>query len=110
MDDEVVAKLKLGSKKAKIEAAIERVKKALETENFEEMKSATEALTTVYGEAAQKLYEQAAQANAAAGQAGAAGAAGAGPQAGPSDAQGGGDKDDAVDADYEVVSRDEEKP
>jgi molecular chaperone DnaK len=96
--------------KAKIEAAIERVKKSLEGDNFEEMKSATEALTTVYGAAAQKLYEQAAQAGAGA-QAGAAGAgpqgagaAGPGPKAGPSGGQGSGDdKDDAVDADYEVV-------
>jgi len=94
--------------KAKIEAAIARVKAAIEGEDFDEMKSSTEALTTVYGEAAQKLYEQAAAAGAGA-QAGAAGAQGAGapgpgPQAGPSGAEGStGEKDEAVDADYEVV-------
>lgn len=45
--------------KNKVEAAIGRLKEAAKGENVEEMKSAMEALNTVWGEVASKLYAQA---------------------------------------------------
>jgi molecular chaperone DnaK len=74
--------------KAKVEAAVGRVREALKGENVDEIKSASEALTAVWHEAAQQMYQK----------------AGAQPGAGPSgaagDASGGGK---TVDADFEVV-------
>jgi molecular chaperone DnaK len=43
--------------KAKVEAAVGRVKEALKTSNIDEIKSATEALTSVWHEAAGKMYQ-----------------------------------------------------
>jgi molecular chaperone DnaK len=43
--------------KAKVEAAVGRVKEALKTNNMDEIKSATEALTSVWHEAAGKMYQ-----------------------------------------------------
>jgi molecular chaperone DnaK len=85
--------------RAKVEAAISRTKQALESDDVEEIKASTEALMQVAGQAAQAAYQQAAGAGAGPG-------AGPGPQAGPA---GGaqerdrGGRDEAVDADYEVV-------
>lgn len=70
-------------------AAKEKVKKALEGDNLEEIKKSTEELTEVVQKLSVKLYEQASQAGAAAGE--------AGPQGEPAK------KDNVVDADYEVV-------
>ena len=90
--------------KAKVEAAVGRVKEALKTNNMDEIKSATEALTTVWHEAAGKMYQQT--------QTG-AGAQGATSQTGQQEgrsakgrsASGGkGGKGEPVDADYEVVN------
>jgi molecular chaperone DnaK len=50
--------------KAKVEAAVGRVKEALKTNNMDEIKSATEALTSVWHEAASKMYQHAQQAGA----------------------------------------------
>lgn len=47
--------------KNKLEAGIGRLKEALKTENTEEMKSAMDALTQIWNEASQKMYQQAAQ-------------------------------------------------
>lgn len=80
--------------KAKIEAGIGRVKEALKSSGVEEMKAGTEALVGIWSEAAKTLYENAAAGAGAAGQAG-------GTTTGQEKA--GNDKDDAVDADYEVV-------
>ena len=43
--------------KAKVEAAVGRVREALKTNNIDEIKSATEALTTTWHEAAGKMYQ-----------------------------------------------------
>jgi molecular chaperone DnaK len=43
--------------KAKVESAVGRVKEALKTSNMDEIKSATEALTSVWHEAAGKMYQ-----------------------------------------------------
>jgi len=85
--------------KAKVEAAVERVKEALKGTQLEEIKSANEALTQVWHQVASELYQQAGA------QPGAGEQPGAQPGAEP---QAGGDaskkKDDsAVDADFEVV-------
>jgi len=77
--------------KAKIEAAIGRVKEALKGSDINEIKSSTDALMSVWSAAAKTMYEQA---TASSGQT----------QTGGSQKQDtGGGKDDAVDADYEVV-------
>ncbi|MFH1219339.1 MAG: molecular chaperone DnaK [Candidatus Eisenbacteria bacterium] len=93
--------------KAKIEAAIGRVKEALKGSDIGEIKSSTDALVSVWSNVAKVLYEQASSARGG----GAGGPGGTGP-GGPTGEQGGGqgkkerpggDKDEAVDADYEVV-------
>ena len=47
-----------GEEKAKIEAEIENVKKALETNNTETIKEATEKLTSVFYQMSEQLYKQ----------------------------------------------------
>lgn len=81
-----------------IEGAKEELQKALDANNAEEIKSATEKLTEKFHTISTKLYEQAQAAGAGAGAAGFDPnmAGGASQQAGP---QG----DNVVDADYEVV-------
>ncbi|RUS48515.1 molecular chaperone DnaK [Cohnella sp. AR92] len=76
------------------ESAKEALKKALEGENLDEIKSATESLTEIVQQLSVKLYEQAQAAQGAPG-AEAASDAGAAPK-----------KDNVVDADYEVVDED----
>jgi len=78
----------------KAEAAKEKVKKAAEGDNLEEIKAATEELTQIVQQLSVKLYEQAAQA-----QQGAPGGDATGADAAPK-------KDNVVDADYEVVDDD----
>ncbi|GIQ69711.1 molecular chaperone DnaK [Xylanibacillus composti] len=75
----------------KANEAKENVKKALEGDDLEAIKSATAALSEVVQQLSVKLYEQAAK-EAEAAQGGAGAAEGAG-----------GKKDNVVDADYEVV-------
>ncbi|MFH1008705.1 MAG: molecular chaperone DnaK [Candidatus Latescibacterota bacterium] len=87
--------------KTKIETAIGRAKEAIKGTSVEEIKSATEALTHAWHEAAGEMYATAAQEQEA--QAGAG--ADSGPQPGQAPPGGGKKKDDqsAVDADFEVV-------
>jgi molecular chaperone DnaK len=80
--------------KARIEAGIARVKEALAGSDVEEVKSSTEALVSLWSEVAKTMYEKAAAGASTAGQT--AGSAGGG----ESSAQ---EKEEAVDADYEVV-------
>ncbi|GGG10827.1 molecular chaperone DnaK [Paenibacillus abyssi] len=74
----------------KANAAKEKLVKALESDNIEEITPATEELTEIVQQLSVKLYEQAAQAEQAAEGAGEAGGSNKG-------------KDNVVDADYEVV-------
>ena len=83
-----------GEEKAKAEAEIENVKKALEGSDTEAIKSATEKLTTVFYSISEKLYS----ANAA----GTAGAEAAGQTAGPNVDENG----NVYDADYKVENDD----
>jgi len=78
----------------KANEAKEAVKKALESNNTEEIKAANEKLSEVVQQLSVKLYEQAAQAQ----QEGAANSDQAANAA-----------DDVVDADYEVVNEEEKK-
>jgi molecular chaperone DnaK len=90
--------------KAKVEAAVARVKDAIKTNNSDEIKSATEALTQTWHQAAAKMYQKT-QAGAQAGQ---------GQTTHAEQTEGEFDKDRSsgkkgdqgqpVDADYEVVS------
>jgi molecular chaperone DnaK len=76
----------------KANEAKEKVKKALESNNVDEIKAATEELTQIVQQLSVKLYEQAAQAQQAA--------------QGQEPEQGAAKKDNVVDADYEVVDED----
>ncbi|MWV45306.1 molecular chaperone DnaK [Paenibacillus sp. HJL G12] len=77
----------------KANAAKDKVKAALETDDLEQIQKATEELTEIVQQLSVKLYEQAAQA-----QQGAEGAQGS--------QEGAPKKDNVVDADYEVVDED----
>jgi len=81
--------------KSKVEDKLNALKKALEGNNTDEIKKKTEELTEEFHVLSQKLYQQQ--------------AAG---QQGPNNAQGNGgasqNKDDVVDADYEVVDDDKD--
>lgn len=78
--------------RAKVEAAIERLKEAVKTENTDEMKSASEALTSIWHEISAKLYQQQASAQSPGGNGG-----------GTSQQTDEKKEKDAVDADFEVV-------
>jgi molecular chaperone DnaK len=80
--------------RAKVEAAIERLKDAVKQDNTDEMKSASEALTSIWHEISAELYQQQASAQ----------------QQGPSGNGGSSSQEtdekkdkEAVDADFEVV-------
>ena len=98
--------------RGKIEAAIGRVREALKGSDIGEVKSSTEALVSLWSGIAQSLYEKASAGRGGGGQGGTGGQAGPGGQGGqrgpggqtpPGQAGRGGGKDEAVDADYEVV-------
>jgi molecular chaperone DnaK len=80
--------------RAKIEAAMERVKTALKGDNTDEIKSAADDLNTAWHAAAEQMYQR-------------AGAQQGGPQPGgqqqPGTGQSAGAENGSVDADYEVV-------
>ncbi|MBS4535564.1 molecular chaperone DnaK [Clostridium sp. D2Q-14] len=82
--------------KAKVEAKVEELKKALDSDNTEEIKTKTEELNNEFHTISQKMYEQAQQAGQQAGQ------GGANNQQSQQD-------DNVVDADYEVVDDEEDK-
>ena len=83
--------------KEKVNAAVARVKQALESGNHAEIQPATDELTQVWHEVSQLIYQQAADAGAASAEA---------PSGDPSAASG---DSDVVDAEYEVVDEDEKK-
>ncbi len=83
--------------KTKLEDGIASVKQALESNDNDMIKTATEKLTTDSYEVFGKAYQQAGP------------EAGAGPDMGGQGADGGPTQEDVVDADYEVVDDDENK-
>jgi molecular chaperone DnaK len=82
--------------KAKIDAAVERARKALRGDDMNEIRAAQEELTKVFSEAGQAFYQQQAQSGAP---------AEPGPAAGTTTGAEAGDAkpDDVVEADYEIV-------
>ncbi|GGH27903.1 molecular chaperone DnaK [Paenibacillus segetis] len=84
------------SETEKANAAKEELKKALEGENIEEINAASEKLTEIVQQLSVKLYEQAQQ---AAGQ----------PEGGEQGNAAGPNKDNVVDAEYEVVDEDKKQ-
>jgi len=88
--------------KAKIEAAMGRVREALKGDDTAEVRSAMEGLNGALNELSAKLYQQA---GAQSGQPG----GGPGQPGGEPEGDGVGDKDDVVDADYEVLDDDDKK-
>jgi molecular chaperone DnaK len=85
--------------KAKLDAAVERARKALRGDDMAEIRAAQEELSKTFNEAGQSFY---AQSQAAEGAAAGAGAEGAGPT-GETGGNGAQPADDVVEADYEIV-------
>jgi len=85
--------------KSKVDAAIERARKALRGDNLDEIKAAQEELNRAYSEAGQTFYAQSQGQPGAApgGEPGGAGTAGGTSQGGTPP------KEDVVEADYEIV-------
>ncbi|NOZ55747.1 MAG: molecular chaperone DnaK [Calditrichaeota bacterium] len=90
--------------KSKLEAAVARVREAVKGEDINEIRSATDALSQLWNQAASTLYQQAAGATGAEAGAGATTDAGAEASASATGAEEG-----VQDADFEVVDDDEEK-
>ena len=82
--------------KAKVESALEKLRKALKGTDIDAIKSATESVTKEFGEVGSKIYGQAGPGPDMGG-AGFAGGEQSGGQSGP----------DVVDADYEVIDDDQ---
>jgi molecular chaperone DnaK len=94
------------AKKTEVEDEIKKVREALTKDDESEIKAAVEALNKKVSAVSEELYKQAAAA-ASAGQAGAGHPQGAPePHSPPPGATG---KDDVVDADFEMVDKDEKK-
>jgi len=83
--------------KAKLEASVERARKALRGDDLTEIKAAQEDLTKTFAEAGQSFYAQA-KSDAPPPESGAGDAGAAGGEAKPEDK-----KEDVVEADYEIV-------
>ncbi|HOO76278.1 MAG TPA: molecular chaperone DnaK [bacterium] len=90
--------------KAKIEAAIERVKEAVKRNDMDEMKAATEALSQSWHSASEQMYKQ-----ATASQGGSGPSADAGPQAPPPGGAGAPGEGEVIDAEFEVEDEDRNK-
>jgi molecular chaperone DnaK len=90
--------------KTKLEAAVERARKALRGDDMNEIRSAQEELNRVFSEAGQSFYAQNQGAGpTGGGESGGGPTAGAGAGAGPGAQPGGKPQDDVVEADYEIV-------
>jgi molecular chaperone DnaK len=81
--------------KTKLDASIERARKALRGDDMDEIRSAQEELSRTFSEAGQTFYAQSQPGNPPGGDTGGA--------PGGSTAQGGTPKEDVVEADYEIV-------
>ena len=87
--------------KTSIQAAIDKTKKALESDDVDSIKSAIQELNTVSHKLAEEMYKK-----ASAQQAGGGAEAGAGHGAGAEPGSEGKPKEDVVDADFEEVDKD----
>ncbi len=93
-----------GDAKSRLEAALERARKALKQEELEEIRSATEELSQAYSAAGAQMYQAQQGAAADAGFTGGA-SAGAGFE-GDATARAQGEPEEVVEADYEIVEDD----
>ena len=84
--------------KNKIEGAVKRLKDAMNTENIEEIRSATDGLNQVWSEASSQMYQQATSSQTGA-------ASGSGPEASAPGSEAASD-DNVEEADFEVVDDD----
>jgi molecular chaperone DnaK len=84
--------------KTRIDAAIERSRKALRGDDMDEIRSAQEELSRVFSEAGQSFYQQQAQ-QSSGGESPPEGA----PTGAPQGEGAGAKADDVVEADYEIV-------
>jgi molecular chaperone DnaK len=84
--------------KTKLDGTIERARKALRGDDMNEIRAAQEELTRTFSEAGQTFYAQS-QAQPS----GAPGGETAGTEAGPQQGTPGQQKEDVVEADYEIV-------
>jgi len=87
--------------KARLDGALGKLKEAVQRENTEDIRSASEALTQLWNEVSSKLYQEASASGAGAGGPGPGEPQGE-PQAAPGDGKKEGG-DGEIDADYEVV-------
>jgi molecular chaperone DnaK len=92
----------------KLDRGIEDIKAALKTDNTQEIKSATERLSSVWQDVAQRMYQSASAEQAEGGQSasGGTGPGGRGPGAEPKPESG---DSKAVDADYEIIDDDKQR-
>lgn len=90
-----------GDEKARVQAAVDRLKDAVKKENVDEVKSASDGLNAIWHELAAKLYQS--QSGGPQGSA-SPGGNGGGPESSADSSESESKKDDAVDADFEVVN------
>jgi molecular chaperone DnaK len=88
--------------KAKLDAAVERARKALRGDDLNEIKAAQEELSRVFNEAGQSFYAQSQAAQGGGAESGGPSGQAGGP-AGGSAGNGAKPADDVVEADYEIV-------
>jgi molecular chaperone DnaK len=89
--------------KTKLDASVERARKALRGDDMAEIRAAQEELNRVFSEAGQSFYAQNQGASGDAGSAGGAGSASGEPAAGSTTSGGDKPNEDVVEADYEIV-------
>jgi molecular chaperone DnaK len=91
-----------GDLKAKLDAAVERARKALRGDDLNEIKAAQEELSRVFNEAGQSFYAQSQAGQSGGGESGGPSGQAGGP-AGGTAGNGAKPADDVVEADYEIV-------
>jgi len=92
--------------KSRLEAAVERARKALRGDDMAEIRAAQDELTRVFSEAGQSFYAQSQGAAGAAGATGGPGDVGGAGRPGEPAGATAGRADDVVEADYEIVDDD----
>jgi molecular chaperone DnaK len=97
------------AKKTEIEAEIAKVKEALKGDDTDAIKAAVESLNQKVSAVSAELYKQAAASQAAAGASHGSPEGAPGTQTPPGAEAGAGKADDVVDADFEMVDKDEKK-
>ena len=95
-------------KKAKVESAVEDLKKAIEGGNVDDMKAKMETLNTEMQAISSEMYAQASAQQQAAGEEGGEQEQGSGPEASESASSESKEKEDVIDADFEMVDDDKQ--